>query len=146
MTDFSELDDATAQRILSIVARGGEGSAREILAHRGELRASLAEHFGVAPTVAPVPPGDLARQALTVLASHPQTGRAIEAVIDEPAPPALTYMDPFGITLLVAAIVALQTEVEIRRDGDGRWTFAVKKKGDDTGVKSLIQKLLSYLS
>jgi hypothetical protein len=146
MTDLSELDDATAQRILLTMARASKGSVGELLARSNELRAALAEHFGVSSAATEAPPGDLARQALAVLAADPQTGRAIEFMADEPPERSTSYIDPFGITLAGAALFALQTQVEISRDKAGHWSFRLKTKPPgDSAVKALVDKLISYL-
>jgi hypothetical protein len=147
MTDFSELDDETAQRILSTMARAGQHSAAELLAQSSELRMALAEHFGVSPAATAAPPGDLARQALAVLAAHPQTRRAVEIMADEPPERSTSYyIDPFGISLAAAALYALQTQVEISRDKAGHWTFKLKTKPvGGSAVKALVEKLISYL-
>lgn len=145
MTDFSELDDAAAQRILLTIARADEHSA-EFIAHSRELRMALAQHFGVALAPTEVLPGDLARQALSVLAADGQTRRAIELMADRPPERSTSYIDPFGVTLAIGALYALQTQVEIGRDKAGHWSFKLKTKPlGDSAVKLLVEKLISYL-
>jgi len=107
---------------------------------------ALAQHFGVALAPTEVLPGDLARQALSVLAADGQTRRAIELMADRPPERSTSYIDPFGVTLAIGALYALQTQVEIGRDKAGHWSFKLKTKPlGDSAVKRLVEKLISYL-
>ena len=67
MTDLSQLDDATAQRILTTIARARSTNLPD---DSPNLRTALADEFGIVPSHATVSPGDVARQALI------QIGRA----------------------------------------------------------------------
>ena len=81
------------------------------------LRNALADEFKVARSHAGVSAGDLARQALIVLAEDPATRLAIDSMAGEEGSGNLrTYEGGASIALGVAAYFALSTAVEIQRD------------------------------
>ena len=147
MTELiARLDDATAQRILASIARAQVGSGAQELAWTGDLRQALAGAFEVSGQ--PQPPastGDLARQALLLLAEHPATREAIAAMAEH-APETRERFD-LGTTvaLTAAVLVVLQTHIRFERDKDGRWSLQVEKgPTSDTLLKPLVEKLLGF--
>ncbi len=75
---IDQLDDATAQRILTTIAR-----ARSTSQQPPNIDKALAEEFHVAPSDTAISDGELARQSLIVLAEDPQTAQAIESMAAE---------------------------------------------------------------
>jgi hypothetical protein len=139
---INSLDDPAAARILGILARR-IGGGRETELTPAIWRA-LEEEFGVAPALDRPSEGDLARQALIVLAQDPDTGEALSALSRGQAP---QRFEPVTTVLVIAAaLIALQTHVRFERDASGKLSFLIEKKATkDTLLKPLVQKLISYL-
>ena len=140
------LDDATAQRILASIARARLRSGAEELSWTIDLRQALAWAFEVSgQPQAPVSAGDLARQALLLVAEDPATREAISTMAER-VPETRERFD-FGTTVALAAavLVALQTHVHFERDKNGRWPIQVEKRATkDTLLKPLVEKLLGF--
>jgi hypothetical protein len=140
MTDLSQLDDQTAQRILTIIARA---RSRDTQQDSPTLRAALAREFDVTPATATE--GDLARQALLVLAEDPATRLAIESIAKEEPTGHQTYDPGASIGLALAAYFALSTAVDLQYK-DGKWSFKLKvKPAGEAAVKKLVEKIVGYL-
>ena len=144
MIDPAQFDDGTAQRILRTIAGVRSSKLPE---DSPQLRAALASEFKVIPSHRSVSAGELARQALIVLAEDPATLRAIESMASEDASSSRqTYDGGVTIALGIAALFALRTGVDIERDKQGRWSFKMKVKPASEGaVKKLVEKLINYL-
>jgi hypothetical protein len=144
MTNLTQLDDATAQRILTTMARVRSKSAPTDLTG---LDAALATEFGIAPQSTSVSPGELARQSLLVLAEDPDTRKAIESMAGEDFSTARnTYDGGTSIALGLAAYYALSTALDVKVDSGGKWSFRMRvKPAGEATVKALVQKLISYL-
>ena len=147
MTELiASLDDATAQRILASIARARVRSGAQELSWTIDLRQALAGAFEVSgQPEPPVSAGDLARQALLLLAEDPATRQAIGTMAGH-VPETRERFD-FGTTvaLAVAVLVALQAHVRFERDKNGRWSIQVEKRPTkDTLLKPLVEKLLGF--
>ena len=139
---INSLDDATAVRILGILARRSSGGRQTELTP--EIRRSLQEEFGVAPAPDRPSEGDLARQALIVLAQDPETYEAITAL--SKGPPPQRFEPVATVVIVAAALIALQTHVRFERSTGGKLSLLIEKKPTkDTLLKPLVQKLISYL-
>jgi hypothetical protein len=143
MTDLTQLDDATARRILTTIARALSG---DLPPNLSGLRDALASEFGMAPPATRVSPGDLARQALLVLAEDSATRHAIEAMaLEDPPANWLTFHTETSIALVVAAYYAIASAIDIKYV-NGRWSIKLEKKAADSAtVRDPVQKLLGYL-
>ncbi len=138
------LDDVTAQRILSVIARSRTAMVSGKADWSADLRQALASEFDAGSETTPVSDGELARQALLVLAEDPDTRNAIETMASQPQ--SLQKFD-FGasIALTAAVLIVLQTRVKFERGANGKWSLQVEKKPtSDALLKGLVQKLLSY--
>jgi hypothetical protein len=143
MTDLSQLDDATAQRILTTIARARPANPPD---DSPNIRHALADEFEIAPSHTAVSPGDLARQALIVLAEDPATRLAIESMASEDPTARQTYDAGASIALGLAVYFALGTALDIERDKQGKWSFKMKlKPASHEAVKKLVEKLINYL-
>ena len=158
MTDFagaehdltlavSALDDEAAVRILAAVVRvhrRGTDTGEE-RAH--ESARALCEELRVAPLDIPASAGEIAREALLLLAQEPDKSGPIGAMIRNPVAQRFG-LDPVSGTLLITfALFALQSHVEFSRDKEGHWEFKFKKvpsKGNVVGP--LIKKLAALIS
>ncbi len=90
--------------------------------------------------------GELARQALLLLAEDPAYQEPLSALISGP-PPVSFGVDPVTLTAVItAAIVVLQTRVKIEKDKDGNWTVLTDRKAASNSLlKALVQKLLALM-
>jgi hypothetical protein len=135
------LDDVTAIRILGILARRSTGDFQTELTP--EIVRVLRNEFDVSPEPGQTSKGDLARQALVVLAQNSETREAI-ARLNISTPPQ-SFEPVSTVALLAAALIALQTHVRFERDSEGKITLLIEKKETkDSLLKSLAQKLLNY--
>jgi len=89
--------------------------------------------------------GDLARAALLHLAAtRPDLAPVIARAIDDPGS---AVRDPVTLTVGALVVLALQTEVKLTRNTQGRWTFTVHKHPTrDSTLGQVISKLLAYLT
>jgi hypothetical protein len=139
---INSLDDTNAVRILGILSgRSGRRSEMELTP---EMRRTLQDGFEVAPTPHRPLAGDLARQALIVLAQDPDTREVIAVLSKGPAPESFEPVASVAIVSLV--LIALQTHVRFEREAGGKLRLLIEKKPTkDTLLKPLVQKLISYL-
>jgi hypothetical protein len=139
-----KLDDVTAQRILSVIARSHAATVSRKVDWTSDLRQALASEFDAGPVTTSVSDGELARQALLVLAEDPDTRNAIETMAAQPQ--SLQKFD-FGasIALTTAVLMVLQSHIQFERTNDGKWSLKVEKKPTSEALlKGLVQKLLGY--
>ncbi len=146
------LDDDTAVRILETAA--GARWHAEVEAYQTELTPELAQALRDAFVVASEESatagrGDLAREALVVLAADPQQRPALEAFVQNPSatPTRMALLEFAGATAVItAALIALQTRAKIQRDKQGNLTWSIEVKPTDLSVlKPLVEKLLSLI-
>jgi hypothetical protein len=147
---IQNLDDVTALEILSTIARSrskastGDGA----VPWSPELKQALvafSREFQTKAEATQVSEGELARQALLVLAEDPETRAAIETM-------AAGWEDKrqkfdFGATLGITAavLVVLQMHVRFERTRDGKWSLKMEKKPtSEMLLKGLVQKLINF--
>lgn len=158
MTDFTELehdlssaisslDGTTAVRILAAVTRPYLRGPNIGVEWTPEMARGLCAELGVTPADAPASAGEIARQALLLLAQEPDKAGPILAMIRNPAPRQFA-VDPVSGTLLVTfALFALQSHIEFSRDKQGKWEFKFKKAPTKSNVVGpLIKKLVALIS
>lgn len=139
------LDDTTVKGILARVAASLE-QKEAVTEWSPEMGQALRDAFGAPSQTTPVSEGELARQALALLAEDPAYRELIRALIEGPAP------ERFGLEITAIAMVpvvllVLQTHVRFKRDKAGKWEILIEKKPTQTALlKSLIEKLLSWIS
>ena len=141
------LDDSQAVRVLTTFARvrlraGGVAETE----WTPELDRALRQHFPAeadAGRAASVSEGDLARQALLLLADDPQNRDALAALIEGPPPQSFEVVGT--VALVAAMLVVLQTHVLFERDRDGKIHIKIEKRPTlDSLLKDLVQKLLGF--
>src|SRR5208283_103231 len=92
---------------------------------------------------ASVSEGDMARQALLLLADDPQNRDALAALIAGPPPESFEVVGT--VALVAATLVVLQTHVLFERDRDGKIHIKIEKKPTrDSLLKDLVQKLFGF--
>ncbi|HEY6413741.1 MAG TPA: hypothetical protein VIX42_08640 [Edaphobacter sp.] len=144
---IQSLDDATAIRIVKRIASLRPAPGGERIAWSPDLEEALADEFQVGEPVgtlaSEISEGELARQALQVLAEDPEMAETIERMAS--TPPQNTQVFDFGIGLTVAVLIVLQTHVKFERGPDGKWSLKVEKKAtSDSLLKGLVQKLIGF--
>ncbi len=136
------LDDAIAIRILKTIARQRLRAGAEEIEYSGQLGQALRGKFGLPGAPPRASEGDVAREALVVLAAaDPPTGQAIATMVKNPPP--ISFDAGLTIAIATAAIIVLQTEFSIERDKDGRWSLSFKKKPTS---EKLVEKLLGLFA
>jgi hypothetical protein len=138
------LDDKTAKQILGRIAGSQPAPGGVRITWSPEIGKALADEFQVAaPPGGAISEGDLARQALLVLAEDPEAAIAIERLASIPTESGQTF--DFGIGVAVAVLIVLQSHVKFDRNTDGKWSLKVEKKPtSDSLVKGLVQKLIGF--
>ena len=111
------------------------------------LREATADDTGLADYAQPgttADAGDLARATLLHLAAtRPDLVPVITRAIDDPG---YAARDPVTLTVGALVVLALQTEVKLTRNTQGRWTFTIHKHPmRDSTLGQVISKLLAYL-
>jgi hypothetical protein len=143
------LDDSQAVRVLTTFARaqlraGGVAETEWTPDLDGALRLDFpaetdAGHAGS------VSEGDLARQALLLLADDSQNREMLAALIEGPAPRSFELVGAGTVALIAAALVVLQTHVLFERDKDGKIRVKIEKKPTQVSLlKDLVQKLAGF--
>jgi hypothetical protein len=151
MTDdtIRELDNSQAVRVLTAFARarlrgGGVGETE----WTPELDRALRLEFPTetkAGQAASVSEGDLARQALLLLADDPQDRETLAALIEGSPPESFEVLGVGTVALVAAVLVVLQTHVIFERDKNGKIYIKIEKKPTSDGLlKELVQKLLGF--
>jgi len=145
------LDDSQAVRVLTTFARvrlraGGVAETE----WTPELDRALRQDFPAeadAGRAASVSEGDLARQALLLLADDPENRDALTALIEGPPPDKYEVVTAGTVALVAAMLVVLQTHVLFERDRDGKIHIKIEKKPTrDSLLKDLVQKLFGFFS
>jgi hypothetical protein len=145
VTDIASLSDMEAVRVLALMV--DRASPLPDPAHQREIESRLrqaVEKPDTEPADGPVSAGDLARAALHHLATRPDNAALIVRAAE--MPPQQSRFDT--ATLLIGALVvlALQTEVDLTRNEDGRWKLHIHKQPmrDSTTIATLISKLMAF--
>jgi len=94
----------------------------------------------------PVGGGEVARAALLVLAEDAKTREAIETMARHMPEARQAFVEPGTVALTAAALVVLQSHVELKSGMDGKWSFAYTKPGAPVALlKPLVEKLAGWL-
>ena len=114
----------------------------EVQTNAPEIRQALQEEVSYSPLDEPSAAGELARQALLLLAEDPEIGPNLEQLIEHPS-------EKFGfeieMAITVAVLIALQTHVRFERKPSGKWKLVIEKKPTQKGLlKALVRGILSW--
>ncbi len=138
------LDDATAVRLLATIVRPHLRDAAVLTEPTPELYQALVEQFGPPSGTAPTE-GDLARHALLLLASHPDTAGPLSMLLD--GPPAQRFGPGETVVLITSALVVLQLHVRVERTTAGKWKVLFERQAaTEAFLKPLVGKLLAFFS
>ena len=145
---IQNLDDITAREIIGAIARSRATLFKVPVTWSPDLRqafVAFSRDSQLSPDATPISEGELARQALLVLAEDLETHKAIETM-------AAGWKDQrqkfdLGATLGITAavLIVLQTNIRFERTSDGKWNLKIEKNAtSDALLKGLIQKLISF--
>lgn len=138
------LEDFRATTVFTKFAETLKGRGSEIT-WSPEMRLALRDAFDPDACTKPVSDGDIARQALLILAEDSAYREPIRALIQGPSPERFG-VDPGTITLITAVLLVLQIHIKIKRDAAGKWEFLFEKKPTDAEIlKPFISKLLGWI-
>jgi hypothetical protein len=147
---IQNLDDTAAQEILSTIARSKASRGDGAVSWSPELKqalAALSHDFQPKAEATLVSEGELARQALLVLAEDPETRSAIETMAVGWKEQRQRQKFDFGASMAITAavLVVLQTHVRFERTRDGKWSLKIEKKpASEALLKGLVQKLINF--
>ncbi len=144
------LDDNAAVRILTTVAEYHLDEGGPDIQLSGDLKGELSKEFNEGASGVAVSDGEMAREALVLLAQDTEMREKITRLIEKPAEHGDRYkfaLDPVTVGVLTTAVVmVLKTQFKIGLDKKGRWSFEVKSKAVDMEVlKGFVNKLLSWV-
>ncbi len=136
------LDNGTALRVLQAFAKPRLRDKRLETELAPGLRQALANAFNAAPGSDTTTAGDLAREALLLLANDPQNHESLKALIEGPAPEVFGLVESAAV--VTAVLVILQTHVSVKRDKSGTWQIKIEKHPTRDGLlQSLVAKLFA---
>jgi hypothetical protein len=143
-TAIRALDDATAERVLSTLARHRlQPAAGAVTTLTADLARALTQSTGEVAEVAQATPGELARATLLLLADDPARPPELEALVTNP-PAQRMGVDPVTLTALTTvALVVLQTYVKIEYDKKTGLRVKIERRPAD---KSLLGKVVGLLA
>ena len=137
------LSDDTAIRILTTIAQAQLHTENYQAELTPEIRQALQEEVPSSPSGEPSDAGELARQALLLLAEDPGIGPNLEQLIENPPPESFGPVTIMAVT--VAALIALQTHVKFERKPSGKWKLLIEKKPTQEGLlKALFRGILDW--
>lgn len=143
---IQQLDDQTAEQILSAIVRGSKPSGDRIASLDNNLEQALMQQFPSEPGDTRPSEGDLARQALLVLAEDPQMRTAIETMAANWNSQPQRFDGGATLGIAAAALMVLQTHIKFERTSTGKWNLKIEKKPtSDALLKTLVQKLINYM-
>ena len=143
---IDSLSDDRARRILETIAQARVRRGGQAIRLDRDLARALTDEFAVAPGGASASEGDVAREALRVLADEPGTAEAIVTMAEHMPETRGTFVEPGTIALATAAIIALRTHVRIEFK-DGKWSFLWENEAaKDSLVRPLVEKLVGLFS
>ena len=143
---IQNLDDKQVQQILTAIVRSRKTSGAQAPLWSPGLEETLVQEFHIEPGTAAASQGDLARQALLVLAEDPATRTAIETMAANWNDSAQNF--DFGATLGIttAALLVLQTHIKFEKTPDGKWSLKIEKKPtSEKLLRPLVEKLISFM-
>jgi hypothetical protein len=141
---IANFDDTTAIRVLDTIAKHTPLPDEAPPQLDADLKSALEETTGITPAAGQVSDGDMARQALMLLAEDPKTRRRIIQVAENPP---RGFIEPaLAIALTGGLIMVLKTKFDLKRNEEGRWTFsATSAPLDKDLLKDFVSKLLSWI-
>ena len=146
---IKSLDDNTAVRVLTIIAKYHLDEGGPDIKLSGDLKGELSKEFNEGAVDVAVSDGEMAREALVLLARDTEMRENITRLIEKPVEHGDRHkfaLDPVTVGVLTTAVVlVLKTQFEIGLK-EGRWSFSLKSEAVDMEVlKGFVSKLLSWI-
>ncbi len=141
---LADMSDADAVRILDAVTKPRLRAGEKVPEWSDELAGALREELGAAPAVGATE-GEVAREALRILALDPRCRQPIAALAAGPEPETLGARSAVTVAVLITGVLfALGSHVEFRYDrAHGTTVVFVKEPTDKELLKPLVEKLLA---
>ena len=141
-----QLDDASALRMLSVIAEAHRDQMQETTPSR-ELAGALNEAMGGQCEATNDPrDGEAARLALAMLAQDERFAGPIETTLKGPTPQRMALGVVEGTLLATGILLALQTYFKFERKENGHWSVKIEKKSTSNSlVAPLVKKLMSVV-
>jgi hypothetical protein len=142
--EIAALDDKTAIHILQIIAKNLMRSGTYETSGTPDMANALQSAFDVSKPSEKASEGDIARLALQWLSDDPKYSANISAMMTGSGDQRFSP-DLGTVSILIGALVVLQTRFKIKKNNQGISWEVEKKSAADGVLKPLIEKLLSYL-
>jgi hypothetical protein len=140
------LSDADAIAALAFVLDVEDASVQAMEQFReaeGQLREAFAATPGLGDITSPdasATPGDLARAALIYLAGQERARELVGKAVDRPRPEG--QRDPFTFAIGGLVLLALKSDIELKRTTSGKWSFSYRlKPTKDTALAGILAKM-----
>ena len=139
-----DLDDATAIRVLQTFAGARARQADVVTRWTPDVRDALLQAVDAAQLApAGLSEAELAREMLLALSSDPELREPLRALIHHPPPQ--RFLEPGTMALGAAALIALQTHVEFKKNEDGTWPLKIVRNPLPTElIHNLIEEVVAY--
>lgn len=142
---ISSMNDATAKQILDAFVRARLSTEHRQTELTDSMCEALQDEFAVSPSADAPSDGDLAREALLILAEDPEVREHIEMLAK--AGPTRGFDLGAGLAITSAVLLVLQTHIRFERQDSGKWSLLIEKKPTKEGLlKPLVQRLLSVFT
>lgn len=141
---ISSMDDTTAKQVLDAFVRARLGTEDRQTKLDADMCKALQAEFAVTPSPDAPSEGDLAREALRVLAQDPEIEKHIRMLAE--TGPTRGFDFGIGLAVTTTVLLVLQTHLRFERTPDG-WSLLIEKKPTKEGLlKPLVQKLISMFT
>ncbi len=144
---IAELSDEDAIAALAFVLDVEDASTEDLNELQADERA-LPEAFGATPHLGEVispeqggaSRGDLARAALGYLAGQPATRELVDKAVNVPR--RVGQRDPLSFAIGGLVLLALKSDVELKRSPSGKWAFHFRiKPTKDSALAGILSKM-----
>jgi hypothetical protein len=140
------LEDEKACAIIARIAQSHPRATEAPVTLSGDIRLALAKALAISPELSPISEGELARQALLVLAEDERMRETIDTMAVNLPEPSTQYDAGLTVAITAAVLFVLQTHIRFERDKQGHWSAKIEKKPtSEVLLKKLMQKLLAYV-
>lgn len=147
MTEFiNTLDDQSALRILTTIAKGHSDDPAADSKLAPEMASAMKAELGITGTVDRISDGEIARSALAVLAQDPEFADQIKFMAEHKVTERFGIEPVTGVVLAGALVMVLRTGFEFKRNEDGRWSIKIKSAAAQSElIDKFASKVLSWL-
>ena len=144
------LDEGPALAVLSTFAAAQKRPGKPAPEWDSGMATAISEALGVAAAQgvtdeeAYVSRGEIAKQALFVLAEDDDHAASIKILAASAQPDAYSPME--GMALVTALLVVLQTQLDFERLENGQWTATLRRPSEESiTLRTMGSKFLAYM-